>query len=170
MRTRIHINLEVRDLDRSVGFYEALFGTSATKRREDYANFRLDEPALHLALVLRPDRRLAPTDQHFGVELFEDDVLNAWRARVEARGVATRIEEEVTCCYAVANKFWAADPDGNEWEFWVRHAEAERMREAEEGAQAGDGACCAPMPMSTLAALEPLPEPGTDDEPGGCCP
>ncbi|GAA3332624.1 hypothetical protein GCM10020331_093510 [Ectobacillus funiculus] len=23
-----------------------------------------------------------------------------------------------TCCYAVQDKFWVTDPDGNEWEFF----------------------------------------------------
>jgi hypothetical protein len=25
----------------------------------------------------------------------------------------------VTCCYAVQNKVWATDPDGNKWEVYV---------------------------------------------------
>ena len=150
MRTRIHVNLEVGDLDRSVGFYEALFGTSATKRREDYANFRLDQPGLHLALVRAPDHAGRETDEHFGIELFEKDQLDAWRERSETRGLPVRIEEQVTCCYAVADKFWVADPDGNDWEFWVRTEEAEAMHE-----EAAEGECCAPMPMATLEGLAP---------------
>ncbi|MEO0605737.1 MAG: hypothetical protein AAF211_30170 [Myxococcota bacterium] len=33
----------------------------------------------------------------------------------------------MTCCYAVGDKFWATDPDGHEWELWVRTADAESM-------------------------------------------
>ena len=130
MRTRIHINLGVHDLDRSIAFYTRLFGVGPSKVRADYANWRLDEPALHLALVSEPGMEKPPTGEHFGVELFEEDALDGWRARASAAGVAVRIEEQVTCCYAVANKWWAADPDGNEWEFWVRSAEAESMHDA----------------------------------------
>ena len=138
MRTRIHINLTVKDLVRSTAFYTSLFGKQPSKTRDDYANWRLDEPGLHLALVLDPAHAPKSTPEHFGVELFEDAELDAWRDRVEAVGLHARREEAVTCCYAVANKFWVADPDGNEWEFWVRHDEAESMH--------GDEA----MPMVTL--------------------
>ncbi len=162
MKTRIHVNIDVRDLDQSVAFYGTLFGTEPSKTREDYANFRLDTPALHLALVHDPEHTPANRDQRFGVELFDDAELDGWRERVEAAGMTTRIEEEVTCCYAVANKFWAQDPDGNDWEFWVRHAEAEAMSDK----PASSGECCAPaaaMPLSTIAGLSPK----KSDE--GCC-
>jgi catechol 2,3-dioxygenase-like lactoylglutathione lyase family enzyme len=52
--TRVHINLPVADLDASIAFYSRVFGISPSKLRSDYANFRLDEPALHLALVHKP--------------------------------------------------------------------------------------------------------------------
>lgn len=129
MKTRIHISLGVRDLDASIAFYTRLFGTGPSKIRADYANWRLDAPGLHLALVSAPEFEKPASGEHFGVELFEQDELTAWQARATEAGVAVRTEEQVTCCYAVANKFWAADPDGNEWEFWVRSAEAESMHE-----------------------------------------
>jgi catechol 2,3-dioxygenase-like lactoylglutathione lyase family enzyme len=151
VRTRIHLNLQVRDLERSIHFYEALLGAAPSKTRDDYANWRLDEPALHLALVHVPEHRNPTTGEHFGIELFADEDLDAWRRRVEAAGLTARREEAVTCCYAVADKFWVADPDGNEWEFWVRHEEAESMH----GADA--------MPLATLGGL------GTPFPAGGCC-
>ena len=168
MKTRIHVNLNVADLTRSVAFYSTLFGHVPTKVRSDYANFRLDAPALHLALVHKPGHTPAATEQHFGVELFEDAELDTWRERITSAGLAPRIEEQVTCCYAVADKFWVQDPDGNEWEFWVRHAEAEAMRES-----AAEGECCAPspMPLTTLEGLTPAPAKAADTAPqGGCCP
>ena len=158
MKSRVHVNINVRDLTASVAFYGALFDADPTKVREDYANFRLDTPGLHLALVRKPDHPPVQTEQHHGVELFDRDALDAWRARLETRGVNVRIEEQVTCCYAVADKFWVADPDGNEWEFWFRTEEAEAMHE-----DAAEGECCAPMPMATLEGLKPK------QAPGGCC-
>lgn len=131
MKTRIHINLTVSDLSRSIAFYETLFGAAPTKRRDDYANWRLDTPALHLALVQSPVPGQPVADshaRHFGVELFELADLTDWQKRAKQAGMQLRTEEQVTCCYAVGTKFWAADPDGNQWEFWVRHAEADSMR------------------------------------------
>ncbi len=144
MQSRPHISLDVTDLDASVHFYSVVFATKPTKQREDYANFRLEEPPLHLALVSQSEHLLGTSpNQHFGIELFADAQLQAWRERVELAGLVPRIEESVTCCYAVADKFWLQDPDGNEWEFWVRSAEADQMHGEEV-------ACCTPEPQAQV--------------------
>lgn len=159
MKTRIHISLPVRDLEASKAFYANLFGTDPTKVKPDYANWRLEQPALHLALVHAPQAADAANPvRHFGVELFDQQDLQEWRVRVLQGGVSVRDEEQVVCCYARADKFWAQDPDGNEWEFWVRSAEADAMNEtgarsASDGS-AGKQECCAPATAS-VAAGEP---------------
>ena len=50
MLSRVHINFTVSDVDAAVDFYSRLFGAEPSKRKPDYANFRLAAPALHLAL------------------------------------------------------------------------------------------------------------------------
>ena len=138
MKFRPHISLDVTNLDASIRFYSAVFGIEPTKRRDDYANFRSLEPPLHLALVSHPHhQRNSSPNQHFGIELFEDSQLNVWREQVVSAGLIPRIEESVTCCYAVADKFWLQDPDGNEWEFWVHKDEADSMHGEE-------AVCCVP--------------------------
>jgi catechol 2,3-dioxygenase-like lactoylglutathione lyase family enzyme len=148
METRVHISIEVSNLNKAVDFYSRLFQTKPTKLRDDYANFRMETPQLHLALVHNPRRSEEPqSNRHYGIELFADDRLNGWRKAVLSAGVDLRIEEATTCCYAVADKFWARDPDGHEWEFWVRHAEAETMRAVEaEACGTEESTCCAPEP------------------------
>ena len=84
MRTRLHISLNVADLDASIAFYTRLFGRDPSKVREDYANWRLDEPALHLALVSKAEHWKDHEGEHLGIELFETDDLQAWRGRAEA--------------------------------------------------------------------------------------
>jgi catechol 2,3-dioxygenase-like lactoylglutathione lyase family enzyme len=147
MDTRVHISIEVADIQKSVDFYSRLFQVQPTKSRDDYANFRMEAPQLHLALVHNPARSQEPhSNRHYGIELFADERLAEWRAAAKQAGVDLRIEEQTTCCYAVADKFWARDPDGHEWEFWVRHAEANTMH-GEEAAACGteDSSCCAPQ-------------------------
>jgi len=149
MESRIHVSLEVQDLERSVAFYQRLFQQQATKLKDDYANFRMETPQLHLALVLTPKRRPEPalglTNRHYGVELFADEKLNGWLDAAKNAGLELRVEDGVTCCYAVANKFWARDPDGHEWEFWVRHGEAEDMHDPKPAVAAKAAkSCCAP--------------------------
>jgi hypothetical protein len=40
-------------------------------------------------------------------------------AGFERRGLRTRGEEDTSCCYAVQDKVWVEDPDGNMWEVFV---------------------------------------------------
>lgn len=177
METRVHISVEVSDLERSIGFYSQLFGQTPTRVKPGYANWRLEAPRLHLALNLRPDRAPEPpfgeTSRHFGVELFEDSVLAGWLGKVG--DLHPEIEEQVTCCYAVADKFWVTDPDGHRWEFWVRKADVEVEGDEE-------GACCANLPrtvevegkapqVAACCGPAPLPlETGGDKAATSCCP
>ena len=162
MKSRIHINLSVRDLEASKAFYAELFGAAPSKEREGYANWRLDAPALHLALVHDPAARPAgESERHFGVELFDQGELATWQARPKKKRVSLRLEEQVTCCYAVGNKFWAKDPDGNEWEFWVRTGEAESMT-GEQNAE-----CCTPAQKEEATIVSALP--GAKVVAGACC-
>lgn len=146
MESRVHISLEVSNLENSIAFYSRLFQQAPTKKQEDYANYRMEEPRLHLALVLSPKR--APevlSNRHYGIELFEDARLASWLQSAKGADLPLRVEENVTCCYAVANKFWARDPDGHEWEFWVRSAEADSMHGSETAIQDVEASqCCAP--------------------------
>lgn len=154
MTSRVHINFTVSDIDAAVNFYSRLFGAEPSKRKADYANFRLDAPALHLALVAGAGD--AGPHRHYGVELFEHTQLEAMHARAKAAGLSTRVEEQITCCYAVADKFWADDPDGNAWEFWVRTDDDGATLEPSatgEAPKAESSGCC------------PVVEP----EPRGCC-
>jgi hypothetical protein len=47
------------------------------------------------------------------------DDVNAMKARWESEGLIAREEKQTTCCYALQDKAWVADPDGNEWEVFV---------------------------------------------------
>lgn len=156
MDTRVHISLEVSNLEHAVAFYSRLFQHEPTKLKADYANFRLETPQLHLALVENPQRKPeGKGSRHYGIEVFSDSRLNEWLRKVKASGVETRVEDQTTCCYAVANKFWARDPDGHEWEFWVRHGEAETLHSpAKESCGTKESNCCAPEHKAT----EPTPK------------
>ena len=122
-------------------------------------------------MVSQADRPSKDTPEHFGIELGESDALFDWRDRARAAGLEVRIEEQVTCCYAVADKWWATDPDGNDWEFWVRSADAEAMHGDVDGAmpmqtqKEGEGAstCCAPP--AAASSLAGSPAASADDAP-----
>jgi catechol 2,3-dioxygenase-like lactoylglutathione lyase family enzyme len=150
-----HVSLNVSNIDAAVAFYEAAFGAPATKRRPGYAKFDLAEPSLNLTMQEAP--RTGTNAAHFGIQVAsEADVAEA-KARFERAGLATRTEENVSCCYAVQDKVWVEDPDGNAWEVFFVKGEAESMGEA---AANGD-ACCVP-PLTSASSL-------TRKKSSGCC-
>lgn len=136
-----HVSLNVSDIERSIAFYEKAFGVPVTKRRPGYAKFDLESPSLNLSMVEAP--RSGVNASHFGVQVAStDDVLEA-KQRFEAAGLATRTEENTACCYAVQDKVWVSDPDGNEWEVFVVKADSDLMSEKVS-------ACCDPPKLHTL--------------------
>jgi len=140
-----HVSLNVTDIDASVAFYERAFGVPPTKRRPGYAKFDLAEPALNLTMQVAP--RTGTNASHFGVQVERtEDVLEA-RRRFERAGLLTVVEDDVSCCYALQDKVWVKDPDGNAWEVFVVKGDAPVMqapkREGDELAQKA-APCCAP--------------------------
>lgn len=141
---RVHISLPASDLEKSRAFYTDLFGTPATKVRDDYLNFRLEEPAIHLALVRRSAAAPDPL-QHYGIELPDETSFAVWEERAEKVEAASAIEAEpdAKCCYARGEKIWLTDPDGHRWEIWHRTGEFEALAEPEsECRKEAEAACC----------------------------
>jgi catechol 2,3-dioxygenase-like lactoylglutathione lyase family enzyme len=116
---KAHISLNVSDIARSVTFYEAFFGVPAHKRRPGYANFDLSEPPLKFALQEQPMQPGAGPLSHLGFQVATVEQVQAARDRLIAAGLATFDERDATCCYALQDKVWAHDPDGNAWEVYV---------------------------------------------------
>lgn len=123
---RVHISLNTRSVENSINFYSRLFGQAASKTRNGYANFRLDEPPIHLALV-ESEKPAGAGLSHLGIELPDADTLHRWRARLETSDVEFSVENQASCCYATADKLWLKDPDGYRWEVWVRTGEYNSM-------------------------------------------
>jgi extradiol dioxygenase family protein len=117
--SRVHMNWFVNDLVESTRFYEVFFGQPPSKQRADYVKFELEDPPLHLAL--QEDQKPTPGGYvaHMGVQLKSTDQIAEAKERFVAAGF--RVEEEMAkaCCYAVQNKIWLGDPDGNRWELFV---------------------------------------------------
>jgi catechol 2,3-dioxygenase-like lactoylglutathione lyase family enzyme len=133
-----HVSLNVSNIDASVAFYEKAFGVTVTKRRPGYAKFDLAAPALNLSMVETPPT--GTNASHFGVQVASsEDVAVAW-TRFKEAGLKTRTEENTSCCYALQDKVWVEDPDGNEWEVFVVKADADRM----SNEPSAKSSCCGP--------------------------
>lgn len=114
---RLQLALNVSDLEQAIAFYSKMFGVEVNKRKPGYANFAIDEPPLKLVLLENPgaSERL----NHLGVETFDDEQVEQANERLAQAGLVELVEKQATCCYAVQNKVWAADPQGMRWE-WYR--------------------------------------------------
>ena len=145
---RTHLSLNARDIERSIAFYTTLFGPP-TKTRPDYAKWDLEDPGLVLAVNAAPG--LPPTGSstlsHLGLRVADDVTLQREHARLTRAGVPILLEETgVTCCYAVQNKFWVHDPDGNAWEVYHFLEDADAKGEGNQGqvqdTRTGGDVCC----------------------------
>jgi len=113
-----HVGLNVTNLERSIEFYSKVFGVQPVKVKPDYAKFLLETPGLNFTLNLR-DKVSGNQVGHFGIQVESTDEVSTHKNRLEANGICTQYEEiNTTCCYALQDKFWVLDPDGNEWEFF----------------------------------------------------
>ena len=147
-----HVSLNVTNIEQSVAFYEKAFGVAATKRRPGYAKFDLATPSLNLTMQEAP--RTGVNASHFGVQVAStEDVVEA-KTRFESAGLKTMTEEDTSCCYAVQDKVWIEDPDGNSWEVFVVKADADVMGTS-SALTKDTSACCTPVSLAEKPEVKP---------------
>ena len=56
---------------------------------------------------------------------------------LSGRGLPTEEEKREACCYALQEKFWVSDPDGNRWEVYTVLEDIDRKADAATS-------CCRP--------------------------
>ncbi|MYL43634.1 ArsI/CadI family heavy metal resistance metalloenzyme [Virgibacillus salexigens] len=120
----VHIGLNIVDLEKSIGFYTKVFGENPVKRKEDYAKFIPEGLQLNFTLNVR-SKVSGNQVGHFGIQVGEQEDINHHKKRLEKLGFFTRDEINTNCCYALQDKFWITDPDGNEWEFFYTKKDVE---------------------------------------------
>lgn len=147
---RLHVHVSVDDLDRSIAFYQTLFGAQPGVVKDDYAKWMLDDPRVNFAISKRSAK--AGVD-HVGIQVDSAEELAELAGRLHAAGETTRDQEATTCCYARSDKAWVQDPSGLHWETFYTFADAPVYGEDLVPA-AGDGtaACCVPKPAVTQAS------------------
>jgi len=115
---KAHLALNVASVEKSIEFYQRLFGISPLKVRTGYAKFDVQNPPLNL--TLNEVRNSQGGDlSHLGIQVgLTEDVLSV-RKRWQEAGLVTKDEMKTNCCYAIQDKTWVKDPDGNAWEVFV---------------------------------------------------
>jgi catechol 2,3-dioxygenase-like lactoylglutathione lyase family enzyme len=148
---RVQLALNVADLDQAVAFYTKLFGVEPAKLRPGYANFAVAEPPLKLVLI--EGGGVPGSLNHLGVEVETTAQVADAQRRLSAEGLATAVEDEVACCYAVQDKVWVDDPNGAPWEIYTVLADVEMAPgELRTVDTASGAACCATRPDLAGAA------------------
>src|SRR5207244_1869143 len=105
-------------VEQSIAFYRRMFGIEPSKVRTGYAKFDVHNPPLNFTLnesVVSNRGALS----HLGIQVRSTDDVLAMRQKWTEAGLETRDEMQTNCCYAVQDKTWVSDPDGNEWEVFV---------------------------------------------------
>ena len=159
---KAHVSLNVRNVEESIAFYRKLLGIEPSKVRTGYAKFDVHNPPLNLTLneaVFDNQGALS----HLGIQVQDTADVLAMRQKWEGAGLLTRDEMQTSCCYALQDKTWVRDPDGNEWEVFVVLKDnladtapcecGTRLDETTSNAEVQTGAaCCAPTPIGVTNA------------------
>jgi len=115
---KAHVAINVRNAQGSVDFYRRMFGIEPSKIRQGYAKFDVTNPPLNFTLNEVPFGERGALS-HLGIQVASTDDVLATRDRWIREGLIPREEMKTDCCYALQDKAWVRDPDGNEWEVFA---------------------------------------------------
>jgi catechol 2,3-dioxygenase-like lactoylglutathione lyase family enzyme len=145
---RTHISLNVKSIDQTVEFYNKFFNQPSAKKKEGYAKYELDAPALTISFIESPEKVSANVG-HFGIQVKTKEELNE-KLNLARGNKLVKLEEEGTeCCFAIQDKFWVNDPDGYEWEVYHFLGDVEDFGSREELENAP---CCSPSEKKEVAS------------------
>src|SRR6187399_2542574 len=134
---KAHLAINVTDVETSIDFYKKMLGIEPSKVRIGYAKFDVQNPPLNLTLNQVPFSGKGALS-HLGIQVASTDDVIALRDRWQESGLAPREEMQTSCCYALQDKAWVNDPDGNEWEVFT--VIQDNLAEA----KSNDATCCVP--------------------------
>ena len=134
---KAHLAINVRDVEQSTEFYKKMFGIEPSKVRTGYAKFDVASPPLNFTLNQVPFDGSGALS-HLGIQVASTDDVVAMKNAWEEKGLAPREEMQTSCCYALQDKAWVHDPDGNEWEVFVV------LKDNLTEAKSNDATCCVP--------------------------
>jgi catechol 2,3-dioxygenase-like lactoylglutathione lyase family enzyme len=154
---RMHIHVGVENLEQSIRFYNALFGAQPAKTKTDYAKWMLDDPCINFAISTRSGKTGV---DHLGLQVGEDNELEALRDRLKSADMSIFDEGETVCCYARSDKSWVEDPSGIAWEAYKTMEDVQLFS---SGSKTEETACCSPDTKGQPECCEP------SEKTAGCC-
>ena len=110
---RLHVHVSVHDLEQSIRFYSALFASTPSVKKDDYAKWMLDDPRVNFAISTWSPKKGV---DHLGIQAENGAELEELGARLAQADVSMTAQKGVSCCYAKSDKYWTLDPQGTAWE------------------------------------------------------
>lgn len=138
---KAHLAVNVRDVEQSIEFYKKMFGIEPSKVRTGYAKFDVQNPPLNFTLNQHQFNERGALS-HLGIQVASTEDVLAMREKWTNAGLVPRDEMQTDCCYALQDKTWVDDPDGNEWEVF---AVLEDNLPEVASTETGNAACCTPV-------------------------
>lgn len=134
---KTHLSINVSNVEKSIDFYTKMFGVAPVKVRSDYAKFDIANPPLNFTMNQR-DFAEGGSLSHLGLQVETTEEVLEMGKRWKESGLITLDEMKTDCCYALQDKTWVQDPDGNRWEVFVVLGDT-------AGKDIAGSACCLPM-------------------------
>lgn len=150
---RLHVHVSVPDLQKSIDFYNSLFGSEPSVIKPDYAKWMLDEPAVNFAISLGRDKKGL---NHLGFQFDSDEEVDTVQERLAGAHISGMEEKDADCCYANSNKYWTMDPAGIPWEQFHTMSELKTFGDGPGNGQQAADCGCTPTDVARRAF-------------GGCC-
>ncbi len=167
-----HISLNVRNVEESVNFYRKMLGIEPMKfikadtevhsvlqaqtgldsrqTRTGYAKFDVQNPPLNLVLN-EIEFKEGGSLSHLGLQVATTEDVLAMREIWHKNDLPTVDEMAVNCCYAIQDKAWVSDPDGNEWEVFVVLENTENQQDSNP-----TSFCCVTADKQTNSSCAPI--------------
>ncbi|MGH9578149.1 MAG: ArsI/CadI family heavy metal resistance metalloenzyme [Terriglobales bacterium] len=110
---RLHVHVSVHDLEQSIRFYSALFASTPSVKKDDYAKWMLDDPRVNFAISTCSSKKGV---DHLGIQAENGAELEELGTRLAQADVSITTQKGASCCYAKSDKYWTLDPQGIAWE------------------------------------------------------
>jgi len=149
---RLHIHIAVNKLSDSIKFYSVIFDALPSVKREDYAKWDLEDPAVNFAISKRGH---ISGINHLGIQVESEKALANIAKRLENAEIEHSTQEGSSCCYAHSNKHWSLDPQGIAWESFHSLDDIPVFGESTKADREGSSSsCCIPLSGNSLDDVE----------------
>jgi len=122
---KFHVHINVASLADSIAFYNQLFDQQPSKLQSDYAKWELTDPPLNFAISTGAGDNAGIN--HLGLQM---NARQLEHSQQRLATLASKVEKDAACCYALSDKFWLNDPNGILWENFYTKADDAGVQQA----------------------------------------